>query len=187
MTQDAAPVLEAIVWMTGELPGLEHDVAEPPDVPRPEALRSRDELLPPGERSIYPFWDNLESRPVEWLSSHEWRPRPPLYRGWFRFRPAPCFADPVVDAGRYLILTDTMLWPAAWRTHGDGAGFVAPSLDVSVRFHRPAATSEWLLCEAAAPVATGGLIGGKATIWSAAGTVLASGGGQLLCRPQAPA
>jgi acyl-CoA thioesterase-2 len=185
MTQDAEPVLEAIVWMVAEGEGLEHDVARAPEVPAPETLRSTEELLPPEERTvIYPFWQNLESRPVEWLHPREWRPRPPLYRNWYRFRPTAVFDDPVVDAGRALLLIDTMGWPAAWRAHGDGSGWVAPSLDVAVRFHRAAPTSEWLLCEAASPVATGGLVGAQVTIWSQDRQLLASGGGQLLCRPQ---
>jgi acyl-CoA thioesterase-2 len=184
MTQGSDQILEALVWMVADGEGLEHDVARPPDVPRPEALRPTEELRSPAEQAVvYPFWQNLESRPVEWLDPSEWRPRPPLFQSWYRFRPTAVFDDPVVDAGRALLLIDTMGWPAAWRLHGNGSGWVAPSLDVSVRFHRAAPASEWLLCEATAPVATDGLVGGQATIWSADGQLLASGGGQLLCRP----
>jgi acyl-CoA thioesterase-2 len=185
MTQDDEPILEAMVWMVADGRALEHDVARPPAVPRPEALRSTEELRRPEEQVVvYPFWQNLESRPVEWLDPDEWRPRPPLFQSWYRFRPTAVFDDPVVDAGRALLLIDTMGWPAAWRVHGNGSGWVAPSLDVAVRFHRVAPASQWLLCEATAPVATDGLVGGQATIWSEDGKLLASGGGQLLCRPQ---
>ncbi len=85
-----------------------------------------------------------------------------------------------------MVLVDTMLWPATCQAYGDDKPYIAPSIEVAVRFHRLAPTVEWLLCDAAAPVAANGLIGGHAFIWSADGQLLASGGGQLLCRP-APA
>ena len=61
---------------------------------------------------------------------------------------------------------------------------MAPSLDVAVRFHRPAPSSEWLLVEARADVATDGLIGFHNRVWSEDGRLVASGGGMLLCRPR---
>jgi acyl-CoA thioesterase len=61
---------------------------------------------------------------------------------------------------------------------------MAPSLDVAARFHRAPPYSEWLLVEARADVATGGLIGFHNRVWDEAGRLVASGGGQLLCRPR---
>jgi acyl-CoA thioesterase len=78
---------------------------------------------------------------------------------------------------------DTMEWPAAVRAHTGQLQWIAPSLDLSVRFHRFAPGSEWLLSDTSAPVATDGLIGGTATVWSDTGKLLASGGEQMLCRP----
>jgi len=105
---------------------------------------------------------------------------------WFRFRSVAAFDDPVVDACRSLILMDTLEWPAAVRAHTGTLPWVAPSLDLSVRFHRLEPTSEWLLSDTTAAVATDGLIGGAASIWSESGSLLASGGEQMLCRPLAP-
>jgi acyl-CoA thioesterase-2 len=111
------------------------------------------------------------------------KPGAPRWLEWYRFRPRATFDDPFVDAARSLLLIDTLTWPAACQPHVPDSGYIAPSLDVSVRFHRAAPAAEWLLCDAVAPVARHGLIGGAAQVWSPDGTLLASGGGQLLCRP----
>jgi acyl-CoA thioesterase II len=185
MTQRTQPILEAVVWVVDRLPGLEHDVAHMPDVAPPETLKPIEELLEPEERKGgYPFWENLESRPINWVHWSERTPGPPQWREWYRFRPRATFDDPFVDAGRSLVLVDTMLWPAACRAYESETPYIAPNLDVAVRFHREAPASEWLLCDAAAPVAADGLIGGHASVWSSDGRLLASGGGQLLCRPR---
>jgi acyl-CoA thioesterase len=76
-----------------------------------------------------------------------------------------------------------MGWPAACQAHPRDSGYVAPSIDVTAQFHRLDPGSEWLLVDMVAPVGAHGLIGGQARIWSADGKLLASGGGQLLCRP----
>ncbi len=54
---------------------------------------------------------------------------------------------------------------------------------MTAQFHGDASSSEWLLVDARAPVADGGLIGTTSTVWSADGRLVASGGAQLFCRP----
>ena len=76
-----------------------------------------------------------------------------------------------------------MEWPAAVRAHAAPPEWIAPSLDLSVRFHRLEPSSEWLLADTTAAVAADGLIGGTASVWSGNGKLLASGGEQMLCRP----
>jgi len=80
------------------------------------------------------------------------------------------------------VLIDTLVWPASCQRHV-GPAFVAPNLDVVAWFHRPI-DDEWLLGDASAPIADGGLIGGTVRIWDAARRLVASGGAQLLCVPQ---
>jgi acyl-CoA thioesterase-2 len=184
MTQKERAVLEALVWVIGDVDGLAHDVAPMPDVPLPGALRSFEELVPPAERTpTYPFWQNLETRPINWVRWNDRSPGPPVWREWLRFRPQATFDDPFLDAARALILIDTLLWPATSQAYGPDLSYVAPNLDVSVQFHRTVPDSDWLLCDAAAPVAADGLIGGCARVWSETGQLVASGSGQLLCRP----
>ena len=62
-------------------------------------------------------------------------------------------------------------------------GYITPNLDLSVQFHRSAPGAEWLLAEGLAEVAESGLVGFRSRVWSRGGRLLASGSGQLFCRP----
>ena len=181
MRQDGRAVLEALVRTAAELPGLVHDAAEAPDVPGPGGLASSRELY--GPDPPYPFWRNFESRPVDPGTWAEGRlPRPPVVREWYRFQPAARFDDPFLDAGRALLLIDTLVWPASCVQHVRPE-VVAPNLDVVAWFHRAGHEADWLLADAHAPIAEGGLIGGTVRIWDADRRLLATGGAQLLCVP----
>jgi acyl-CoA thioesterase-2 len=109
-------------------------------------------------------------------------PASPELVEWFRFRPRATFDDPWVDAGRSVVLVDTMSWPAAYRPHRP-TEWTAPNLDVMVWFHRPTPDAEWLLVEHASPVGHGGLLGTIGRVWSPRGQLVASGGAQLFCLP----
>jgi len=188
MTQGDRAVLEALVWTIGDVDGLTHDDAPMPDVARPASVPSREKRMRGIEAPVvYRFWDNLEERPLDWIDNWtEREPGRPVYRGWMRYRPRPAFDDPFVEAARSLLLVDTMGWPAAVRAYRDPIGFIAPNIDVTTSFHRLEPTSEWLFVEAAAPVGADGLVGFRSRLWSETGRLLASGGGQLLCRPVPP-
>lgn len=192
MAQNGRRVLEALLWsVAGEMDGLVHDDAAPPAVPGPRQLRSSEEHLlasgSAGARPRFPFFSNLEDRPVEWIDDWERRPAGrPVVRSWYRFRPTAVFDDPWVNAGRLAIVVDTFQWPAAVRGYAGGSlSHIAPSLDLACRFHRmdAAQSADWLLVEARSPVAAEGLVGGNAAVWDEGGVLLASGGQQMLCRP----
>jgi acyl-CoA thioesterase-2 len=187
MTQRGKPILEAQVWVVGDVDGLEHDAAPMPDVAPPDELPSVEELVAGEERGPYhAFWSNFEERPLSWLPQEEWEtrePGDPVVRSWYRYVPRDTFEDPFVDAGRSLLLIDTMGWPAAVRAYTSDLPFYAPSLDVTARFHAAVPESRWLLVECSSPVAGDGLVASAASVWSADGRLLASGGQQMLCRP----
>jgi acyl-CoA thioesterase-2 len=186
MAQGDRLVHVALVWTVDEVDGLEHDAAPMPEVPRPDELKTFEELAD-GERPLFVFWDNLEQRPVDWIENWDERePGAPTHRGWFKFRPRALFDDPYVDAARSLLLLDTLGWPAAVRAHSRPIEFLAPSLDISAQFHRLAPHQEWLYLEVSAQVAADGLIGCSGRSWSADGALLASAGSQLVCRPGDP-
>lgn len=187
ITQDGRPILDAVVWSTQEVEGLEHDETVPPDVPGPEELPSMAELVGT-DAPAFPFWENLDARPLDFVSP--WPPSGPLpaeWRSWLRFTPTPTFADPWLDACRSLILVDLPSWPAGHRPHAwREPPFIAPTLDLNVAFHRPTSEHEWLLCDGTAPLSTGGLLPWSARVWSADGQLVASGGGQCLYRRTTP-
>jgi acyl-CoA thioesterase-2 len=187
MTQHGTPILEAQAWIVGDIDGLEHDAALIPEVAPPDELPNVDELVADDERGpFHAFWSNFEERPLSWLSRAEWEsrePGEPSLRSWFRYKPRDTFDDPFVDAGRSLLLVDTMGWPAAVRAYTSDLPFYAPSLDVTARFHAAAPESPWLLVECTSPVARDGLVASAASVWSGEGRLLASGGQQMLCRP----
>jgi acyl-CoA thioesterase len=185
MRQHGEPVLEAIAWIVGEVDGLKHDAAPIPDVTAPEDLPSVLDLVGDSKRGPYHrFWSNFDERPLSWIGKWEERePGDPGFRSWFRYVPRDTFDDPFVDAGRALLLVDTLGWPAAVRAYRDDIPYYAPSIDVAARFHALAPASPWLLCEVRAPVARDGLVAATASVWAGDGRLLATGGQQMLCRP----
>jgi acyl-CoA thioesterase-2 len=186
LSQDGRPVLEALVRTAARGPGLEHDVGGAPDVPAPEGLARAEDLRDPSWGPPYPFWQNLEARPLHPERFREPpRARPPVFREWYRFRPRATFDDPFLEAGRLLLLVDTLSWPAACQPHVD-AGFRAPNLDVTAWFHRLEGVGEWLLADHECRIAEGGLMGTTARVWDRRARLVASGGAQLFCVPAPP-
>jgi acyl-CoA thioesterase-2 len=191
VTQGGRAILEATVWSVGTSEGLEHEYLSPPDVPGPYDLKSTEELQPDRPRT-FPFWGNVEMRPVTFNAT--WPPdgpSPPVWQAWCRFRPTSTFeSDSWLDAARSLILIDVQSWPSASRQHAwkEPHGFIAPSLDLYVAFHAGAAHEPWLLADGIAPISQGGMIGWTGRVWTTSGALVASGAGQALYRriPGAP-
>jgi acyl-CoA thioesterase II len=188
ISQEGRPILDAMVWSAADNDGLEHDEALPPEVPGPEDLPSISELLPDDAGPPFPFWRNFDAKPIHFEA--DWPPpgpRPAHWQEWLRFLPSATFEDPWADAARSVILVDLPSWPSAHRPHAwQEPPYVAPTLDLNVAFHRPTDDQEWLLCDGAAPVSTGGLFGWTARVWSPGGRLHASGGGQCLYRRLPP-
>lgn len=187
MSQAGKPVLEALVRTAASGPGLEHDVAVRPDVPAPETLDNIATIIEKHglqrDGPSFPFWENIECRPGAPERVIEGpKARPPVRQDWYRFRPRETFDDPWTDAGRYLLLIDTMSWPAAVQPH-PRTELIAPNLDVAAWFHRAAPEAAWLLADHVSPVGEAGLLGTTGRIFAPDGRLLASGGAQLLCVP----
>ncbi|MFB9235715.1 acyl-CoA thioesterase [Plantactinospora siamensis] len=185
MTQRGTPVLSAQVWaIADDIAGPEQRLSHPPDVPAPEQLAEI--VLDPqvaqrttaAATATGTFWRNLELRCVDDRS----RPEEPRVHSWVRFRPRARFADPWVDACRDVISIDTGILPAVAMALGGGGRFVAPSMDLYVAFHSPAAADDYLLVTARGTAAGAGLLSGTAQTRSPDGTLLASGAAQFLCR-----
>lgn len=191
MRQGDRTLLTAMVWTVPEVdadsPRMEHDYAPMPAVPPVAELEESRVLNERWGGTMNPFWQNFERWSPHWYQPGQKQPRPPSFECWVRFSPRARFDCPFTDAARSLLLIDTNGWPAAHGPYLEDHPFVAPSLDVNVHFHRSAMTSELLLCQAEAPIATEGLIGTRGRVWDEAGRLVASGTSQLLVRPLPPA
>jgi acyl-CoA thioesterase len=180
LAQAGRPVLAALLWLVDSgVPGLEHRDVAMGDVPPPEAAPDHETLYGP---ATTPLFQRIERRPLA--------PLPPGRRGeprsrvWMRFRPQPRFDDPLVDSLRPLIVSDTMYWPATVRAHGEDAQpFIAPGLDLQLRFHDFAPAGDWLYCDTRAEIAHAGLLAARAEVWSADGRLLVTSATQALFRP----
>ena len=181
LTQNGERILEALVWTVAELEGIDHDAATAPDVPR------ADDVAPwasrPGSTTPdFPFWQNLDVRPVvpepyEWGTATE-----PRSIAWQRLHVRPPLEDPLVDAGRMLIAVDAAMYPAAMFAYDTPFPYVAPSMDLVMSFHRAAPESEWVLADATSPLSQQALVAGAASVWSPDGRLLASAMQQMLQR-----
>lgn len=180
--QDDSLVFESLIRTAAAGSGLEHDVSKFPDVPDPDSLPDVEDLIDP-EQPRYVFWNNFDART---LYPERFRAKPqarePSWKEWYRFRPRATFDDPFVDAGRLLLIIDTMSWPAAVQPHPEPK-FTAPNLDVATWFHAAEPESDWLLSDHDCPVAKNGLMGTHGRVWSRGGQLLATGGAQLFCVP----
>lgn len=183
LTQGDRAIMEATVWATGDVEGLEHTHTSPPDVPDPLDLPTMAELFPEGE-APFPFWNNFEPRPIGWHA--DWPPPGPLdpiWRQWEKFVPRATFDDPWVDAARSVVLVDIASWPAANGHHAwKEAPYIAPTLDLYVAFHDLAPESRFLLVDGHSPVGRDGLLAFTTRVWAEDRRLVASGGGQMLCR-----
>ena len=108
--------------------------------------------------------------------------------GAYRFQPRAVADDPFVDAARAVILLDTFTWPATYRAHPslEPSPWIAPNLDLYVRFHRETVGHEWLYCVGRADLAEDGLIAAHGAVWGLDRKLLATGSTQLFCsrRPE---
>ena len=162
MTQGGKPILEAQAWIVGDVDGLEHDAAPMPAVAPPDELPNVDELMTGEERGPYHALEQLRGATASWLRRSDWEARgagrPELSIVVSLRSARDTFDDSFVDAGRALLLVDTLGWPAAVRgTRATCPCTRGPSLDVTARFHARVPETPWLLAECSSPV--------RATVW----------------------
>ncbi len=186
--QGGDDIITAQAWAVDETEGLEHHHAPIPIDTPPEATPTMTERLVAAGRAdeppSFPFWENFEARPLDWIEDWETRPAgEPRAAGWYRFTPEDASPDPWVDACRSVILVDTFTWPAAVRAHAGPLPYIAPSLDLNVQLLHDVPDSSWLLAVGEAPVAHRGTIGCYGRVWSTDGRLAAMGTGTCLCIP----
>ncbi|MFN6935395.1 MAG: acyl-CoA thioesterase, partial [Tsuneonella sp.] len=148
------PILNLAASFQKDQPGLEHERADPPVVPRPEDLRTDEELraeiapsLPERVRRMF-----AEPRPIEiraatgrhWLTEG---PQEPVQNSWFRAR-STIPDDPRIHRAVLAYLSDMQLLGTSIMPHGLSwmRGEVkSASLDHAIWFHAPFRADEWML------------------------------------------
>ena len=126
---------------------------------------------------------STSASPVGGTTGRRPGPLDPTVHWWNRFLPTAGSTTPgSTPAGCSSRSTRWAGPPPRWPTPTASRATVAVTVDLSVRFHRPA-DDEWLLAEATAPLATGGLVAATGRVWDRSGALLASGGQTMLCRP----
>src|SRR5690606_11741930 len=135
-----------------------------------------------------PFWSNFDSKPLDFV--RPWPPEGPLparWRQWLRFEvwdAGAAAVDPWLAAARLVLLADLPSWPSGHRPHAwKQPAVIAPTLDLQVSFLDLVPAEEWLLVEGTTPVADDGLMGFTSRLFATSGRLVATGGGQCLCRP----
>jgi len=109
-----------------------------------------------------------------------------VVRNWIRFRDTKPGENRFDHAARSVILLDGFSWPATCPAHpSDGPSpWIAPNLDLHVRFYHDARACEWLLSEGRAEIAADGVIGCRGSVWRPDRKLVAEGSTQLFCRPR---
>lgn len=179
ISQNGKRLLQAQVWTTNKVDGPTKVDRKFPDVKPHRELKTWGELFPEKTGS-FPFWENFESKPANAEIRGKADPRGSVNQEWYRFREFSRTDDPFLDYARALVMIDTYPWPAFCRAFDIYPDYVAPTLDVAAWFHNPPGDATWLLADARADVAGGGLIHGTVHIWSEDGRAIATGGSNLL-------
>lgn len=182
LSANAKRFLQAQIWTTSRNDGPSKIDREMPGVPEPADLKPIETYLPP-DTPKHVFWQNFDTRPVNFVGWGAHDPRGSILERWFRFRGFDGGGDAFLDSARALLLIDTVQWPAFHTGLKIKPDYIAPSLDVSVWFHDLAGPSHWLFTDARTDVAGGGLIHGHVDIWSEDGRPIASGASNMLHVP----
>ncbi len=181
MTQDNKPIIQGMAWTGQPVEGYSHDDAQMPKVAGYDQLKSTAEI--DGAHPEQAFWHHFEQRPIS--QDVHWQQTVPgvaMQQDWLAFKDEPD-EDPFLSAGRFVVLLDSYGWPAAARAHSGDGRFIAPTLSLTVDFHRSYA-GRWMLSEATAPIADDGYMQVRSRLWAEEGPLLASAQAMLICRPR---
>lgn len=183
LRQNDKVVLASQIWTTAKTAGPSQLSMAMPDVAAPETLDLFATQLTRYGFDPMPFWQMIDGRQVDFRAPGVPDPRGCRTERWLRFNDWETAADPFLEGARALIGIDTHIWAAYNRGLSRLPDHVAPSLDLSVRFHDCAPEEEWQLVEACADYAGGATLSGSARVWTRDGRLIASGGGQCLIVP----
>ncbi len=182
MIQEEKTIIHGVAWTGRPVEGYAHDDVPMPDVSSKKTLKSTRDIVK--GHAPQEFWNHFEQRPlsgdVHWQQTES---SAAMQQDWLAFRSDEVDQDPYVNAGRFVVLLDSFGWPAAARAHSGDGRFIAPTLSLTVDFHREYA-GHWMLSEATSPIAESGYMQVRSRIWAEGGQTLASAQATLMCRPR---
>lgn len=185
LSQDDQLIFQAQIWTTTRRDASVVVEPDAPDVPDPDGLPDQQTIAAERNLPLNKFWQNFDSRPVNFRTFDETPASVPNQYRWMRFADWSDEPDPFFDAMRTALLIDLAIWPGHWHRITEPARYLAPSLDLTVYFHTDAPAGEWLLSDADTDISSNGLLSGRARVWHADGKAIASGGGhQLVMLPK---
>ncbi|MEX6507235.1 acyl-CoA thioesterase [Jiella sp. M17.18] len=172
--------------------GFDHQI-QMPDVPGPDELPHgaafAETILQNAPAAVKRYWQRprpIELRPIfidHYVSDEKLEP---LQRIWVRCR-RDIGADVNLNAAVLAYLSDMTLLDTALFAQGLSVfdeRVQAASLDHAMWFHRPVRVSDWLLYAQDSPSSTGGRGLTRGSLFTADGTLVASGAQEGLIRPR---
>lgn len=187
---------EAIFAMSAsfhvEEDGYDHQLPMP-DVPMPEALPDREEMLktvlphmPDAVQAYYQRKRPIEIRPVELERYRTGDKMEPKFNVWIRaLDPLP--DDPALHRSVLAYASDLMLLDSSLIAHGTTVfdkRIQAASLDHAMWFHRPFRADDWLLYSQDSPSAGGARGFSRGLVFDRQGRLVASVAQEGLIRPR---
>lgn len=180
LRQDGRELMRGQVWCAQSSDGPRALGQMTPDVPPPAPLTAEEDR--PGPASD--LWSNLVGRPGRSTPRASLEPQSDL---WLRLRSFDeTTTDPFLQAARILTLVDLMPWNAFLRGQAGSPAFVAPTLDLSVWFHKVPVNSHWLLVRGDSTISADGLIYGSVKVYDEDGELTATAGSHLRVTPLRP-
>jgi acyl-CoA thioesterase-2 len=186
MHQDGRAVAESLTWMGREGDGFELDFEPMPEAPGPEGLPERADLVRRVSDFFPPVFARLGARFCDRVPFSAARPDEPEVDWWLRVNREPPPTSMLEDALRITALMDATFHDPLYQIQGGDPrdyAFGAPTMELSMRFHRAVLDTEWFFCRSKIQVAAAGLVTSAVRFWSEGGLLVASGSSNLACRP----
>lgn len=163
--------------------GLEHQFEMPGDVPDPDSLRNRKDLIAdsniPMPEPIRRYWEHdrpIDMKPVMLEHYISRKKLPPRQQVWVRAT-GPVPDDRAIQAAVLAYLSDMTLLDTSTFPHGKAVfdkDMQVASLDHAMWFHRPHKLDDWLLYDQDSPSSSGSRGFNRGQLFGLDGTLVAS-------------
>lgn len=186
MRQGGRAVVESLTWMGLEGDGFALDFEPMPEVAGPQGLAERVDVMRGISDFHSPVWDRISAHYCDRVPFSAARPDEPEVDWWFRINGQTRAESMLHDALRVTTILDGAFHDPLYQTQGGDPrayDFGAPTVELTIHYHRAALDAEWFFCRSKVQLAAAGLISGVARLWSQEGALVASAASNLACRP----